>query len=53
MDIDKVIIFFKTVGFPVGVAVWFLWKIQSFMEAQAVNSAAMVELMRQLIALHK
>ena len=53
MDPDKVIIFFKTVGFPVGVAVWFLWKIQTFMEVQAANSASMVELMRQLIALHQ
>jgi len=52
MDIEKFIVFFKAVGFPVGVAVWFLWKIQTFMEAQTANSAAMVELMRQLISLH-
>jgi hypothetical protein len=53
MDVDKVIIFFKAVGFPAGVAIWFLWKIQAFMDAQTVNSAATVELLRQMIDLHK
>jgi hypothetical protein len=53
MDIDKFIVFFKAVGFPAAIAVWFLWKIQAFMEAQMVNSAATVELLRQLISIHK
>ena len=53
MDIDKIIVFFKSVGFPAGVAIWFLWKIQSFMEAISTNGSTQTELLRQLIELHK
>lgn len=52
MDIDKVILFMKAFGFPAAIAVWFLWKIQVFMDALTISNATMVELLRQLIALH-
>lgn len=53
MDFDKVVVFFKTVGFPTAIAVWFLWKIQVFMDTLTASQATMVELLRQLIAVHK
>jgi hypothetical protein len=53
MDIDKFVVFFKAVGFPAAVAVWFLWKIQGFMDALTVSQTSMVELLRQLVELHK
>ena len=53
MDPDKVLVFFKAVGFPAAVAVWFLWKIQTFMDALLVSQTTMIELLRQLIEVHK
>lgn len=53
MDFDKLIATFKAVGFPTAIAIWFLWKIQGFMEAMVANQAAMVELLRQLVEMHK
>jgi len=52
LDIDKLVIFFKSVGFPAAVAVWFLYKIQVFMDSLLVNSTAQIELLRQILALH-
>jgi len=53
VDPEKFLLFFKTVGFPVAVAIWFLWKIQVFMDALLVTQTTTVELLRQLVALHK
>lgn len=53
MDLDKMIVFLKTLGFPVAIAVWFLWKIQVYMEATAASGVITNELLRQLIAIHK
>lgn len=53
MDPEKFIVFFKAIGFPAAIAVWFLWKIQVFMDASVVNSTLQVELLRQLIDIHK
>ena len=53
MDFDKLTIFVKTLGFPIAVAVWFLWKIQSIMESLSANGVLTNELLRQLIELHK
>jgi hypothetical protein len=53
MDMDKIIIFVKAVGFPVAVSIWFLWKIQVFMDALLVSQTTLIELTRQLIDLHK
>lgn len=52
MDVEKLIAFIKTLGFPVAVAIWFLYKIQNFMDMQTAHQATLIELMRQLIALH-
>ena len=53
MDVDKYIFFFKAIGFPAAIAIWFLWKIQVFMDALLVSQTQLVELMRQLVELHK
>ena len=53
MDPEKFLVFFKAVGFPVAVAVWFLWKIQVFMDALLVSQTTVIELLRQLIEVHK
>jgi len=53
MDVEKFIVFFKAVGFPAAIAVWFLWKIQTFMDALVTSSALQVELLRQLLMLHQ
>ena len=53
MDLDKILVFIKTLGFPVAIAVWFLWKIQTFMDALLVGQATQTELLRQLIDLHR
>jgi hypothetical protein len=53
MDIDKTIALLKAFGFPAAIAVWFLWKIQVFMDALTVSNTQVVELMRQLVELHK
>jgi len=53
MDLDKFVLFIKAVGFPVAVAIWFLWKIQVFMDALLVSQTTLIELTRQLIDLHK
>ena len=53
MDLDKLTIFVKTLGFPIAVAVWFLWKIQAFMDGISANGVVTNELLRQLIELHK
>jgi len=53
MEMDKIIIFIKAVGFPVAVSIWFLWKIQAFMDALLVVQTLQTELLRQLITLHR
>jgi len=52
MDIDKLIVLLKTFGFPAVIAIWFLWKIQVFMDALTVSQTQLVELLRQVIELH-
>ena len=53
MDPEKFLVFCKAVGFPVAVSIWFLWKIQAFMDALLVGQALQTELLRQLITLHR
>lgn len=53
MDIDKAIALLKAFGFPTAVAVWFLWKIQTFMDQLTVSQTQLVELLRQIVELHK
>jgi hypothetical protein len=53
MDPEKFLVFCKAVGFPVAVSIWFLWKIQVFMDALLVSQTTMTELLRQLVELHK
>lgn len=53
MDLDKIIAIIRTLGFPAAIAVWFLWKIQAYMDAMTVSQVQITELLRQLIAMHK
>lgn len=53
MDFDKLTVFVKTLGFPIAIAAWFLWKIQAFMESISANGIITNELLRQLVELHK
>lgn len=53
MDPDKYIALLKAFGFPAAIAVWFLWKIQVFMDALLVTQTQSIELLRQLVELHK
>lgn len=53
MDADKVILLLKTVGFPGAIAIWFLWKIQAFLDALTASNVTMVELLRQLVEMHR
>lgn len=53
MDFDKITAFVKALGFPVAVAVWFMWKVQAFLDILTVQNATMIELLRQLLELHK
>jgi hypothetical protein len=52
MDLDKISAFVKTLGFPVAIAVWFLWKIQAFMDAMLVNQEQITNLLTQLVKMH-
>lgn len=53
MDLDKLTVFVKSLGFPVVMSVWFLWKIQAFMDTMIVQQATVIELLNQLIRVHK
>jgi len=53
MDLERIVLFLKAFGFPTAIAVWFLWKIQVFMDASVVNSTLQVELLRRLIEIHR
>ena len=53
MDWDKLTIFIKTLGFPIVVAIWFMWKVQGALEQMVVSQAVTVELLRQLLEVHK
>ena len=53
MEPEKILALVKSFGFPAAITVWFLWKIQGFMDALLISQTTMVELMRQLIELHK
>ena len=53
IEFDKIAAFLKLVGFPTALAVWFLWKIQSFMDALLVQQTTAIELLRQLVELHR
>lgn len=53
MDAEKWIVFFKTLGFPTAVALWFMWKVQVFMDALLTSQTQVVELLRQLIEIHR
>lgn len=53
MDFDKIAAFVKVLGFPVAIAVWFLWKIQAFLDASVANNSTMIELLRQLVEMHR
>ena len=53
MDSDKIIAALKTLGLPTALAVWFLWKIQTVMDAILVQQTSITELLRQLVELHR
>ena len=53
MDFDKIIAALKTFGLPTALAVWFLWKIQSVLDAILVGQTQVTELLRQLVELHR
>jgi hypothetical protein len=53
MDLDKITAFIKTLGFPAAIAVWFLWKIQTFMDAMIVQQTTIIDLLHQLVQAHK
>lgn len=53
MNLETFIAFISKLGFPIMVAVWFLWKVQSFMESLIVGQVQAIELLRQLVELHK
>ena len=53
MNLEVLIAFISKLGFPILVAVWFLWKVQAFMEALLVGQTQTIELLRQLVELHK
>ena len=53
MDLDKLVMLISKLGFPAVVALWFMWKIQGFMDAMVTQQTAMIELLRQLISLHR
>jgi len=52
MEIDKVIALLGKFGFPTFIAVWFLYKIQIFLDALIAQNATVIELLRQLIQMH-
>ena len=53
MDLDKITAFLKLIGFPTALAIWFLWKIQGFMDALLIQQTTIIELLRQLVELHR
>ena len=53
MNIEALIALISKLGFPIVVAVWFLWKVQEFMESLIVGQTQAIELLRQLVELHK
>ena len=53
MDWDRFIAFFKTLGFPATVALWFMWKVQGYLDIQTAQNAQLIELVRQLIEMHR
>lgn len=53
MDLDKLFAFAGKFGFAGVVAVWFMWKAQAFFDSMTANQATVVELLRQLVALHQ
>lgn len=53
MNLEMLIAFISKLGFPIFVAAWFLWKIQGFMDALLVGQTQTIELLRQLVELHK
>ena len=53
MEFDKILSIVSKLGFPTALAIWFLWKIQAFMDALVVQQTTITELLRQLIELHR
>ena len=53
MELEKIVALIKSLGFPTALAIWFLWKIQVFMDALLVQQTQITELLRQLVELHR
>lgn len=53
MDIDKLVVLLKTFGFPAAMAGWLLYMIQTHLTSIVVAQNTIVELLRQLVELHK
>jgi len=53
MDIDKLVALLKTFGFPAAMAGWLLYLVQTHLSHIAVAQNTIVELLRQLVELHK
>lgn len=52
MDLEKVLLLVSKYGIVPVSAIWFMFKLQSFMEQQVAQNATSIELLRQLISLH-
>ena len=53
MDFDKLAVIFSKIGFPVAVALWFMFKLQAYLDTMTVQQVQMVQLLQQLIELHR
>ena len=51
MDFDKLSVFFAKVGFPTTIAVWFMWKIQVYLDTLTAQQATIIQMLQRLIDL--
>ena len=53
MNLDTVAAFFAKLGFPVAVAAWLLYRVDTLMVKFVENQAMVAVLLQQLLDLHK
>lgn len=53
MDLEKLLAVAAKYGMLPVAALYFMFKLQGFMETQIAQNATMVELLRQLVEMHK
>lgn len=53
MDLEKLLALISKYGLVPVAAIYFMFKLQGFMETQIAQNATVVELLRQLVEAHK